>query len=706
MKAPVDQVVPVTNPASGGGWQPQPIRANHTTPSAGTPGPVRRLILQIGRTAIGLVAGLCTVFAVQASHNQDILPDDLTEMSLEALMDIEVTSVSKKPQKKSEAAAAIFVITNNDLKDWGVTNIPDALRRVPGLQVARIDANKWAITVRGFNSRFANKLLVLIDGRSVYTPLFAGVYWEANEVMLEDVERIEVIRGPGGTLWGANAVNGVINIITKSAADTQGNLVTAGIGNEEKGFSSARHGGETSDGKYYRVYGKYRSVDTGGPVNTWIIPPAAHDDSEIAQTGFRMDWGKDSADIYNLQGDYYEGKGGQQLLIATSPTALIDDADYKGGNLTGHWTHRTGTQSEYAFQAYYDYADRDSAALNENRHTLDMEILHHSVFKDVHDVVWGLNYRHIRDNSKPTPIFDLSPGDRSVNLYSAFLQDEISLWNDRAKLTLGSKFEHNDFTGFEIQPSASIAWITGSGDTLWGAVSRAVRTPARGEHDVKLAVIPPPPAPPPLTISGSTDFESESMTAYELGYRFTPTEKISVDLTAFYNKYDELRPIDVSTPVPPLAAVFENNLEGHTHGIEIDAHWKASNRLDINANYSWLEVDLDLVRGSMDALSKGTEEASPQHQANIWFSSGLGNRMELEAYIRYVGSLEAPGFPQTDSYVALDARLGWSPRKGVELSLVGQNLLDGSHPEFNPDFIFSIPTEVERSIYGKVTLSF
>jgi iron complex outermembrane receptor protein len=702
----VNQGAPEMSISTRDGRQPPQIRTKNKAPGTGRPGLICRLAQRLGRTSISLVAGLCTAFVVHAASTNGTLPDDLTEMSLEDLMGIEITSVSKKPQKKSEAAAAIFVITNNDLKHWGVTNIPDALRRVPGLQVARIDANKWAITARGFNSRFANKLLVLIDGRSVYTPLFAGVYWEANEVMLEDVERIEVIRGPGGTLWGANAVNGVINVITKSAADTQGNLVTAGTGNEEKGFSSARHGGETSGGKYYRVYGKYRSVDTGGSVNTGILPPAAHDDSEIAQTGFRMDWGKDASDSYTLQGDYYEGKGGQQLLIATSPSPLIDDADYNGGNLTGRWTHRTGTQSEYTFQAYFDYADRDSAALNEDRHTLDIEVQHHSVLKDVHDVVWGLNYRHIRDNSKPTPIFILSPGDRNVNLYSAFLQDEISLWNDRAKLTLGSKFEHNDFTGFEIQPSARFAWITDSGNTIWGAVSRAVRTPARGEHDVKLAVIPPSPAPPPLVISGNANFDSETMTAYELGYRFTPTEEISVDLTAFYNKYDELRTTDVSTPAPPLAAIFENNMEGHTHGFEIDTHWKVNNWLDINANYSWLEVDLDLVRGSRDVISQSTEDASPQHQANIWLTSDLGNRIELDTAIRYVGSLETFGFPQTDSYIAFDARLGWSPRKGVDLSLVGQNLFDGSHPEFNPDFIFSIPTEVERSIYGKITLNF
>ena len=683
----------------------EPAREVHPAARTDRAGCLKRLARHLVLTGIGLVAGLSAAFVVQAAQISAMLPDDLTEMSLEALMNIEITSVAKKPQKKSEAAAAIFVITNTDLRRWGVTNIPEALRRVPGLQVARIDANKWAITARGFNSRFANKLLVLVDGRSIYTPLFAGVYWEANEVMLEDVERIEVIRGPGGTLWGANAVNGVINIITKSAADTQGNVITAGAGNEEKGFTEARHGGETSGGKHYRVYGKYRSVDSGGPINTGVLPPAAHDDSRIAQTGFRMDWNNDAKDSYTLQGDYYEGTGGQQLLIATSAVPLVDDADYSGGNLSGRWTRQTGDKSSLTFQAYYDYVSRDSAVLYEDRHTVDIEVEHHAVLKDIHDVVWGLNFRHISDDTDPTLISSLSPASRNVNLYSGFLQDEISFWDDKAKFTLGTKFEHNDFTGYEIQPSVRFAWITDAGNTLWAAASRATRTPARGEHDITLALIPPLPAPPPLTISGSDRYDSETLAAYELGYRFTPGDNMSVDLTAFYNKYNDLRTTEISTPVPPLAGVFDNKLEGHTYGIEIDAHWRINERLDINANYSWLDVDLDLVKGSMDIISKSAENASPQHQANIWLASDLGNRLELDTGVRYAGSLKTFGFSKTDSYVAVDARLGWSPRQGVDLSLVGQNLFDSAHPEFNPDFIFSVPTEVERSIYGKITLS-
>jgi iron complex outermembrane receptor protein len=658
------------------------------------------------RCIFGLLTALLTLLettGVTAAHHT---PADLMDMSLEALMDIEITSAAKKPQKKSEAAAAIFVITNDDLRRWGVMNIPDALRRVPGLQVARIDAGKWAITARGFNSRFANKLLVLIDGRSVYTPLFTGVYWEANEVMLEDVERIEVIRGPGGTLWGANAVNGVINIITKSARDTQGTLVTTGAGNEERGFANLRYGNTSANGMNFRVYGKFRSVDTGEAIDNGVIPVAAHDDNRFAQSGFRMDWGDDSADSHTLQGDYYEGRAGQQLLVATSPLPVTEDAEYQGGNLLYRWTHRSSPDSDYTLQAYFDVVKLDSMALIEDRHTLDIDFQQHCGVGNRHDLVWGLSYRTVMDHTSPTPTFSLNPHKRTVNLSTAFIQDEVSLLDERLKLTLGSKFEHNDFTGFEVQPNIRLAWKTDSGNTLWGSVSRAVRTPARGEHDVTLLVIPPPPALPPLAIIGSRDFDSETLVAWELGYRFSLARQASIDMTAFYNKYDDLRTVDIYTPAPPLEAAFNNNMEGNTQGIEIDAHWNIKPWLELHANYTHLEVDLDLRNGSTDLISLGAEDTSPRQQANIWVAADLDHHMELDAGLRYVSSIENSGFPPVEDYVALDVRLGWTPKPGLEVSITGQNLLDNMHQEFNPDFIFSLPTGVERSITGKVTLKF
>ncbi|MDX1736144.1 MAG: TonB-dependent receptor plug domain-containing protein, partial [Halioglobus sp.] len=582
----------------------------------------------------GLSLLLCLLLAptrVQATTSAT----DLMDMSLEALMDIEVTSVAKKPQKKSEAAAAVFVITNEDLNRWGVTSIPDALRRVPGVQVARIDANKWAITARGFNSRFANKLLVLIDGRSVYTPLFAGVYWESNLVMLEDVERIEVIRGPGGTLWGANAVNGVINIITKPAAATRGNLVTIGAGNELEHLVNARHGGTGKHGVDYRVYAMSRSDDEGHR------PGGSHDDYEMAQTGFRSDWKYGGTGSHTLQGDYYRGTGGQELGIATSPVALVDDTEMAGGNLHYRWTHDAGAHSRYSFRAYYDHVSREGADLFEDRHTIDLEFQHHFTADARHDIVWGLNYRSIDDDTRPTRIFSLQPADRRVDLLTAFIQDEISLSGGRAKLTIGSKLEHNDFTGFELQPNVRLAWRTDTGGTLWGAISRTVRTPARGEHDGILTVTPPPVPPglPPLTITGSNAYDSEELIACEIGLRHSLADRMTLDMAAFYNRYDELRTVDiVSTPPDPFLAIFANNMKGRTAGLEVDARWKFKPWLAVNANYTWLDIDLDLVNGSMDSQSLATGDASPEHAANLWLAADLRHEVSIDTGLRYVGS--------------------------------------------------------------------
>jgi iron complex outermembrane receptor protein len=631
----------------------------------------------------------------------DHLPEDLTSMSLVDLMDIEVTSVSKKPQKRSEAAAAIFVISNDDLRHWGVTSVPDALRRVPGVQVARIDANKWAISARGFNSRFANKLLVLIDGRSVYTPLFAGVYWESHDVPLEDIERIEVIRGPGGTLWGANAVNGVINIITRQAGATQGTLVSAGAGDEERGFGSVRHGGRLDNGVDYRVYAKHSSRDTGGN------PAGAHDDWELGQVGFRSDWERDARDSFTLQGDYYEGKAGEQVDIASGPAnnppaTFTDDTELSGGNLLFRWQREVRANSSFALQAYIDHVKRDEIVLYEDRDILDIDFQHHLNPARDHDILWGIGYRHIRDATRNNATFSLDPSARNVDLFSAFIQDEISL-APKLRLILGSKFEHNDFTGVEIQPNARLSWLMEDGHTLWGAVSRAVRTPARGEHGVTLRLLPPPAQDTgvPLYAVGNTQFESENLTAYELGYRVNRGNRWSLDLTVFYNEYDELRTLDpAGMPPADLLVPFDNRMEGETHGIELAAQWQVQPGWDVHASYSYLGTFLHLVNGSNDSAAESGEESAPQQQAAVWSSFELGRNLEFDVALRHVDDISINGV-EVDGYTELDLRLGWIPRTGMEISLTGQNLLDSQHTEFLPDFIATQPTDVERSIHIK-----
>jgi iron complex outermembrane receptor protein len=672
---------------------------------------LQRLAIPLYRISLGLVASLFTAFSVHATNLNDDLPDDLTDMSLEALMNIEVTSVSKKPQKQSEAAAAIFVITHDDLRRWGVTNIPEALRRVPGIEVARIDANKWAITSRGFNSRFANKLLVLIDGRSVYTPLFAGVYWDSQDVVLEDVDRIEVIRGPGGTLWGANAVNGVINIITKNAADTQGDMVSVSAGNEVKGIGSVRHGGKLKNGADYRIYAKYASYDEG------YNPDGAHDDWRTGQIGFRSDWLKTDRDSITLQGDYYRGTAGQLVNIPSGPPGppptsvipTVDDTETNGGNLLFRWSHVLKNASNFALQVYYDHVGLDGAVLYEDRDTFDIDFQHHFKWHDTHDVVWGFHYRHTHDHTDNNATFSLDPASKNVNLYSTFIQDEISL-KDNLRLTAGIKLEHNDFSGFEYQPNVRLAWAVDDSQTWWGSVSRAVRTPSRGEHDVTLRLVPPATSDPgiPVYAQGNGDYDSEDLLAWELGYRFNFRNIWSLDAATFYNDYDNLRTLDPEfDPVSPAAIrfPFDNNMKGRTYGVELAGQWQVRRGWRLNASYTWLDMQLRLVNGSTDSASQGAEQASPVSKAAVWSALDFGNTLQFDAALRYVGDIEVSG-TRIDSYVEADLRLGWEARPGLELSIIGQNLLDNRHPEYLPDFINTQPTEVERSIFGRVTWSF
>ena len=659
-------------------------------------GSVKRL-----RGAAGIMLWLWTA-PLSASPD---LPDDLTELSLEALMGIEVTSVSKRPQQQHVAPAAVSVISAEDIRRWGVTSIPDALRRVPGLHIARIDANKWAVTARGFNSRFANKLLVLLDGRSVYTPLFAGVYWDALDTPLEDIDRIEVIRGPGGTLWGANAVNGVINIITRSATSTQGGLLAVGVGNETRNVTTLRYGGQADNGIAWRVYAKYRDEDNG------YSQGQSHDASNLGQFGFRSDWALREGDQITLQGDYYDGQSGQQLTIPVNPSPAVvsfnDDTEQSGGNILFRWQRVVNDRADFSLQLYYDHVDRDGPVLREDRDTFDLDFDYRYQWGDRHNVLWGLGYRRQMDTTPATSTFRLDPASRDVNLYTAFIQDEISLVDDRLQVTLGSKFEHNDFTGFEYQPNLRMAWTPDRQQAVWAAISRAVRTPARGEHDVRLQVVPPPGAPPvPAVVVGDRGFDSESLIAYELGYRFQASQHWFSDLTAFLNKYQNLRTFDPEIlPPPELGLPFANRLAGRAWGIEWNGQYKVNERWRLQAVYAYLNVELDLKDNSQDSFSRSAEDSSPAHQFSLWSAFDITPGWQLDTTLRYVGDINSPS-PGAGQYVELDARLAWRPHTDLELSVAGQNLLHKHHREFQADFIQTRATQVERSLFASLRLKF
>ena len=645
---------------------------------------------------------------------------DVAAMSMEDLMNMQVTSVSKRTQKVADAAAAIFVITQEDIRRSGATSIPEALRMAPGIQVARIDENKWAIGSRGFNGRFDNKLLVLIDGRSVYTPLFSGVYWNVQDVMLEDVDRIEVIRGPGATLWGANAVDGVINVITKKAKSTQSTVVMAGAGTEERAAGGVRYGSKLGDNTYYRAYAKYFDW---GP-SAYPSGMTAHDGWDALRGGFRADWTPTAANSLTLQGDMYRSRFDETLTVASlSPpysNTFPNDGKYSGGNLLGRWNH-TSERSSMSLQMYYDNTTiTDHSLFGDHQNIFDIDFQHAFHTGDSQQFVWGFGYRSIRDKNDPSFTVSLQPNQVTLNHFSTFLQDEISLVDNRLQITLGSKFERNEFTGLEVEPNARLLWTVTPNQSIWTAVSRAVRTPALTEEGLRLnsAVIPPgtpsnpTPLPAVLAVFGSHQFNSEDLLAYELGYRVQATSNLSIDLATFYNNYSGLRtaepgaPFVEASPAPTdivIPFVASNKMSGGTYGVELFADWKVVPKWRLAGSYSYLQMNIHKNADSQDPTADNPNGSSPRHQWYLRSSVDLPKHFEQDTTLRFVDHLPSLNLP---NYYSLDAHLGWRPVTSLELSIGGQNLLNNWHLEFLPDFVNTSPTVVKRSIFGSITVKF
>ncbi|WP_052808009.1 TonB-dependent receptor plug domain-containing protein [Methyloterricola oryzae] len=653
---------------------------------------------------------------------------DITDLNLEQLMNMEVTSVNKKAQKLSGVAAAVYVITQEDIRRSGVTSIPEALRLAPGVQVARIDANKWAITARGFNGRFANKLLVLMDGRNVYTPTYAGVYWEAQDTVLEDIDRIEVIRGPGATAWGSNAVNGVVNIITKQAAKTQGGEVTIAAGSPERVFGSARYGFQWGENTHGRVYVKGFDFDRFHVLDA--EDKGGSDAWNSQRGGFRLDHDSRDGELWTLQGDMYTGSLNQDLelpqLTAPYSLHLHDTPNMAGANLLGRWQKALGIGEDISLQVFYDHTVRNESFIDERRDTVDVDFQHHLPFGEWHDVIWGLGYRYTYDRIPGSPYVSFGQPGRGINLYSGFLQDEISLIPDQLKLTLGSKLEHNDFTGFEVQPSLRLAWTPNNQHAVWGAVSRAVRTPSRAEDsaNTRIMVLPPfdgpnvSPFPVALQIRHNKAFLAETLLGFELGYRFMPSTTLTMETALFYNVYNRLRGLargDVSlqqsgsTLYAQQELPFSNNQSAHTYGGELAINWNPEPWWTLQAHYSYIGVDL-VDNGIAFSSGEGLDASTtPQQQWSLRSGFDLPYDVELDLWLRYVDRIRA-GTPQVSipDYLTLDARLGWRPHPSLDLSLVGQNLLDSAHPEFIMESGFQGNTVVEipRGFYLKANWRF
>ena len=637
-------------------------------------------------------------------------------MSIEDLMNVKVISVSKTEEKLSRTASAVFVIGQEDIRNSGALNIPDLLRMVPGMDVAQITANTWAIGTRGFSGRFSNKLMVMLDGRSVYTPTNGVVFWNVLNVPLEDIERIEVIRGPGGSVWGANAVNGVINIITKKADETPGGLVTAGGGNLDQGFGTVQYGGTVDKALDYRIYTKYQNQDH--------LPNATGQDGgdgwHLLQGGFRTDSALSTKDTLMIQGDMYTGAENiptSFLPSISSPTPQFSDAKVplSGAFIQSVWNHTFSARADTALEISYDSYQRDDA-LREQRKTLNVDFQHHILWGARQNILWGLAVRYTSSSSVENLLAYLNPPAATDTLFGSFVQDEIALAPDRLYLTIGTKLEHSYYTGWAAMPSARLSWQVSGHHTLWAALSRPSRTPNESDVAIRTGIsgfIGPGGIPALVEIVGNPNFQNEKTMDYEMGYRTSLSNKLSIDFAAFYNNYTDLQttepgaPFLESSPAPlhlvfPLT--FENLMHGETHGFEISSNWKITNRWSLSPGYAFEKIHMHLAPSSQDTTSVLVAEgSSPDHSAQLRSHVDLSHGLEWNTSAYFVNNLSSGNIP---AYTRLDTNLDWKWSEKGSFSLVGQNLLQDHHLEFQDSTQSVISTQAKRSVYAKISWRF
>ncbi len=636
---------------------------------------------------------------------------DLTELSLQELMDVEITTLGRRQQKLTDTAAAVFVITQEDIRRSGATCIPELLRMVPGFHVARMASDRWAIASRGFNGSFSNKLLVLMDGRSVYNAAYAGVYWNVQDLVLDDIARIEVIRGPGASLWGSNAVNGIVNIVTKTARERQGPLVSVTTGTEERFAGAVRYGGALGQSAHYTAYTKRADRDE----SVTSLGEDTGDAWNVSTTGGRLDWSVTDRDALTIQGDYYNGTSRQSVisLLAFSLTREVEvlREDYSGYNVLSRWQHTFSPQSEFILQTYFSRVDSKSIHHGQQEDTFDLDLQHRFGLGKRQEMMWGLGYRNVESflkASEAAVLFD--PEQKKESLFSLFAQDDFALLPDKLSLILGVKLEKNDNTGWETQPNARLLFSPLKAHTFWAAVSKAVRTPTRYERDM-YAVQPLDDPDYPntyLSIHGSKDLKSEEILAYEAGYRYHPGDTFGLDLALFVNHYDKIKnwywdvdEIYLEDGRYMLPVETANGVNGETYGGELALDWRPYTWWTLQGVYSLLKMDLREDNLPEPFIAHITEGQAPEQQYSLRSGMDLGHSLELDLWLRYVDNLAAETQTLPD-YWALDARIGWRWRN-VYFDLVGQNLLSESHPEFTSDIMGILPAEIERGVYLRCT---
>lgn len=643
---------------------------------------------------------------------------DVFDMELEQLMNVRVETASRKSQALLKTAAAMHVITQDDIRRMGATSLPEVLRGVPGLHVAQIDSNNWAISIRGLNDRFSNSLLVMIDGRSIYNPLFGGVYWNMHETLLEDIERIEVVRGPGGTMWGANAVNGVINIITKNAKDTQGTQLTL-LGGSQEGIFSARHGGMMNDQISYRLFTRGKRVQE---FNDTPLHPA-NDHWRDLSSGFRVDGDMNAASKWTLQGGYNVGHANQLTSSASlmPPTTLpiMDGVNYQSGNLQFRWDKQLAENSKWRVQSYYDFFGRQALNATNRIHTFDLEIQNQFKFAALqkHEFVSGVGYRAVVDELESNFTVAFDPKHRYTRTFSAFIQDDIQL-TDKLKFTVGSKAEHNSYTGFEFQPNARMLFEINERNSVWAAVSRAVRVPTRAENDFRINFMAAPGrdqfSPPALfSLFGNRSLVTEKIYAAELGYRTLLTNTLSFDTAGFFNYYDDLigtRPSVgfEASPFPPhllIGSISSNNHTATAYGADMQAKWQPVDYWQLASSYTVFKMDAHYQNGFSGNPVDIThlEKSSPRHQFSVRSDLKLPHHWEFNTMFYFADNIQARGLHVAEQG-RLDLRLAWTPSPKLELAIVGQNILNKQHQEFAALDLFN--TQIPRSVYGRIMYRF
>ncbi len=640
-----------------------------------------------GRLPVVLLVAVSATSLAGQSPDEGAAATDAGWFDLDQLLAAKVYSVSRREQVAFEVPAAVHVIQGEDLARFGARSFAEALRLAPGTFVGRMNSHRYAVSIRGFADEFANKLLVMQDGRSLYTPHFSGTFWDVQDTFLDDIDQIEVVRGPGGAAWGVNAVNGVVNVLTKSAEKTQGLLVTGGGGTEEMALGGVRYGGRAGEHTYYRVFGQaFQRGDT-----KLANGESAHDEWYQARGGFRVDSAQGDANRFRMLGEYYAGEEDQ--LIFSGP----DMIEVSGGHVIGGWQHDFSPDSLLDVQAYYDGYRRSSGQGISDADQFSLALDHSFLLGEQHRLNWGVDYRAHADSLVTPPQLVYAPTERTLQFLSIFAQDEWALI-DELKLTMGVKAEHNDFTGWEPLPNLRFAWTPTERQTVWTGVSRAARIPSRTDDNQTVFL-------PGFEARPNTELPTEQLWAYEAGYRARFGEDVTLDAAVFLNQYDNLRTIESSfiAAPPTFVTLRDSKMTGQGYGGELALLWQATKWWRWQGAYSYLELDLATANGSTDTTSTRQSGNSPQQQVMIRSWLDFSAHLRLDAAWRWVDDLPSLNVP---AYNSLDVRLAWEPTAGLWLSVVGQNLLAEQHPEFRSSPFLPISSEIQRGVYAKLAWEF